>query len=70
MDTEIVVQDPPKSPERQHAMPETINTERKNYLAINVPYPEDNLLADAKEQLITVLKKLQKLHNQMRRKSR
>src|SRR5947207_12163027 len=63
MELEIIIHDPPKSPERQHAMLETTNMERKNFLEI-YPYPEEeNPFADAEKELINVLRKLQELHD-------
>ena len=63
MEPEIIVQDPPKSPERERAMPETINMERKNFCAIAEIPEEENPLADAESYLVDALHELQKLYD-------
>ena len=63
MEPEIIVQDPPKSSERERAMSETINMERKNFCAIVEIPDEENPLIDAESYLIDTLHELQKLYN-------
>ena len=57
IEPEITVQNLPKPPET----PETTNTERKNFLAI--PDEDENPFTYAEEHLISVLRKLQELHD-------
>jgi len=54
MESEIVVQDPPKPPEQEHALPEDLLT---------ITGPKETPFTIAKEHLYTVLWELQQLHD-------
>src|SRR5216117_3836718 len=59
IEPEIIVQNLPNPPEKEHTTPEATNMERKNFLTITETPEEENPLADAEEHLIHVLRELQ-----------